>query len=467
MRCPAKILIVSASPILATGMGEVIRLIFGTLLDQYPGRYELFQVALFHSIPVAQPRWPVYPTRSVLDEKGQRWFALDDVDGQITFREVVSKLRPEIVFAFNDPQKVLHLCAPPETRQYKLILYVNFDGFPFPPHQAPILNQADVVCTMSKFSKRVARSCLTAINPSKLDHMYSPADTARFEPVTQTEKIGIRSRLLPDWMPRDAFLLGWVGRNQWRKQVWLPYCVIHHLRRGDYLICDGCGRVSVPCLNPALRSRDRQKEAGRGSMDPPRSAVCKHCSSTSLQMARPLANIFLWIHMPDEPALQDWDRSLLENLYEVKPGSDLHYTDGFNVENFKNPREMPLLYQILDCFLYLSGGEGFGLPPWEAMCSGLPVIYTNYSSHAEYLNEANAGLAVGGVLQPETKTCIWRMIADIPQVIESVRRLYFDRDLREDLGFNGRAFVEQYTPQIQVERWRRIFEKLISRSSAD
>jgi len=31
-------------------------------------------------------------------------------------------------------------------------------------------------------------------------------------------------------------------------------------------------------------------------------------------------------------------------------------------------------------FLFPSNGEGYGLPPREAMCTGLPVIMTNWSS---------------------------------------------------------------------------------------
>jgi len=126
---------------------------------------------------------------------------------------------------------------------------------------------------------------------------------------------------------------------------------------------------------------------------------------------------------------------------------------------------VPTLYNLWDCLLYHSGGEGFGLPAWEAMCAGIPTIYTNYSAHAEFLGKANAGLAVGGILQPEPKNCIWRMIADLPEVIEAVRRLYFDRKLATLLGSNGRAFVQNYTPEVIVEKWHKIFQSLAARDA--
>jgi hypothetical protein len=96
------------------------------------------------------------------------------------------------------------------------------------------------------------------------------------------------------------------------------------------------------------------------------------------------------------------------------------------------------------------------------MCAGLPAVYTNYSAHGELLRKANAGIGVGGVLQPEHQNRVWRMIADLAQVIEAVRRLYFNRQLAAELGANGRAFVQNYRPEIVVEKWHQVFQQLIS-----
>ncbi len=139
------------------------------------------------------------------------------------------------------------------------------------------------------------------------------------------------------------------------------------------------------------------------------------------------------------------------------------------LSNYKNrdimavlaPEDLPMLYRIWDCLLHLSGGEGFGLPAWEAMCAALPVVYTNYSAHGEFLRRGKAGLPVSGILQPEPKTCIWRMVADVPQAIEAVRRLYFDRKLARELGANGRRFADGFGIQTQVDAWHATFERLV------
>src|SRR5437660_1727640 len=443
-----KILIITESPILPTGMAEVIRLIFAALLDKYPDQYEFHQVGLFHSYAVTKPRWPVYPTKGGKDKDGRLFFLTDDLNGQRTFQEISPKLKPDIVFAHNDPQRILYLCTPPAQRLNKLLLYVNFDGLPFPPDQGPILNNADLIVTLSAFSKRIVLSCLPTITPDKVHYLYSPADIARFRPLSESAKMELRNRALPQWMRSSAFLLGWIGRNQWRKQIWILYSVIRYLRTGDYLVCHDCGRVSLRRRGALPSQRIHESCGNPQSEDRPRSEVCSGCGSARFEKAAPVSDVFLWIHMPDEPS-QDWDKSWLERQFDLRPGRDIHYTEGHKVETCRTPSDMPALYQLWDCLLYLSGGEGFGMPAWEAMCSALPVIYTNYSSHAEFLTKANASLPVGGMLQPEKRTCIWRMVADVSQAIEAVRKIYFDRELGKTLGSNGRSFVQQYTPEIQ------------------
>jgi hypothetical protein len=288
-----KILIVGASPILPTGMAEVIRLIFETLLDRYPGEYELHHLGLFHSHTVTTPKWPVYPTRGGRDKDGQLFFLIEDSEGQRTFRELLPKIQPDIVFAHNDPQRVLHLCLEPGQRSYKLILYLNFDGLPFPPDHGPLLARSDLIVTMSEFSKRVVLTCLPMVSASKVDYMYSPADVVRFRPVSENEKLELRIRILPKWIPHDAFLVGWIGRNQWRKQVWLLYSVIHHVRAGGYLVCHDCGRVSLPLPKPLPSRRADELDEDTESQGDAQRAVCGHCRSTGIEKAAPFSDVFL------------------------------------------------------------------------------------------------------------------------------------------------------------------------------
>lgn len=53
-------------------------------------------------------------------------------------------------------------------------------------------------------------------------------------------------------------------------------------------------------------------------------------------------------------------------------------------------QEMYDLYCNADCLVHPSHGEGIGMPILEAAGTGLPVIFTNWSSPAEYLDESNS-----------------------------------------------------------------------------
>lgn len=466
MNTKTKILIVTDSHILPTGLAETTRLLFGTLLELYPNDYDVCQIGLFHCYAVTEPKWPIYSTALLRDAGGRTSFDPTDRYAQKTFFKLLSKIRPDIVFGFGDPDRVLHLCQEPQKRSYRLVLYLNFDGLPVRPSLGKALNNADLVITMSEFSKEIVRRFLPDVAAEKLSNLYSPADTQRFSAVPKEATSELRTEFFPSWMPRNAFVLGWVGRNQWRKQVWLLYKTIYYLRNGHYLLCTDCGRVTPFNWDPSQKFRDLNSPLALESPPGYRFDICSHCASDRVKEAQPLGDLFLWLHMAEEPE-QDWTLSWLEEQFDARAGRDLHYTPGYEHKGALSPTDIPTLYNLWDCLLFLSGGEGFGIPAWEAMCSGLPVIYTNYSAHAEFLNRANAGLAVGGIFQPEAKTCVWRMIADLSQTIEAIRRLYFDRKLCALLGLNGRAFVQDYVPNIIVEKWHRILQGVVSANGKD
>ena len=456
-----KILTVADSPALLTGKAEAVGLIFGNLTKRWADCYEISQIALLHTPGLTQSEWTIHRTRIEGQNGGKRQFAQADLNGQETFAEVVKVFRPDIVFAINEPGKLVFLCAPPGERPYQVILLLPFDGFPVSPRTGQLLNEADLILVPSDFSKQVITACLPDVDAARVATLYCPVDTDRFQPASREEKAELRQDLLPPWMPRDAFILGCTGRNTWAKQIWTLYKTVSCLRKGNYAVCSACGKSSLIDQNVPDSGRVQIGDPGACSRPEVGSESCPHCGFPNIAPAKPLNDVFLWLHTPLDDAHSAWPVQLLENQFDVRPGRDVHYTEGYGVRSPLAPENMPYLYQLWDCLLYLSGGEGLALSAWEAMSCGIPVVYTNYSAQGEIVGRANGGLPVGGTLQPEPKCGAFRMVADVSQAIDAVRKLYFDPDLRQKLGLNGRQFAEQHGAHVQAERWHEMFQQVL------
>jgi glycosyltransferase involved in cell wall biosynthesis len=97
---------------------------------------------------------------------------------------------------------------------------------------------------------------------------------------------------------------------------------------------------------------------------------------------------------------------------------------------------MPMIYSGATAFAFPSLYEGFGLPPLEAMACGVPVVVSNSSSLPEVVGDA------GIYVEP----------LDADAISESMRQLFEDRPLAEDLSRRGIIRAADFT-------WRRTAEE--------
>jgi glycosyltransferase involved in cell wall biosynthesis len=93
--------------------------------------------------------------------------------------------------------------------------------------------------------------------------------------------------------------------------------------------------------------------------------------------------------------------------------------------------DLPALYTLADLLAFPSFYEGFGLPVLEAMACGTPVICADNSSLPEVAGEA--ALMVGA--------------GDTEALVEGMRRLLADEELRRQLVQRGLAQVRNFTWQ--------------------
>ena len=91
--------------------------------------------------------------------------------------------------------------------------------------------------------------------------------------------------------------------------------------------------------------------------------------------------------------------------------------------------ELPRLYAQADLFLFASLGEGFGLPPLEAMACGTAVVTSSISSLPEVCGPA------AWYVEP----------TDEERIFEAARRLLGEPELRAEFVQKGRERARQYT----------------------
>lgn len=68
----------------------------------------------------------------------------------------------------------------------------------------------------------------------------------------------------------------------------------------------------------------------------------------------------------------------------------IQFPDGVNIkiiDEFSTIEQVQNYYASADAFIFPSRGEGFGLPPLEAMATGIPTIFADNTGMSEYAND--------------------------------------------------------------------------------
>lgn len=129
-------------------------------------------------------------------------------------------------------------------------------------------------------------------------------------------------------------------------------------------------------------------------------------------------------------------------------------------------REVYELESVCDCFVSLHRSEGFGFAIAECMYLGKPVISTDWSATAEFIDETN-GCPVHCRLVtldrnhgPYAKGQIWAE-PDCDHAAEWMRRLAGDHALARQLGAAARATIEERFASAGIgARYRRRLEAI-------
>lgn len=464
-----KILISTFSAGLHSGLSETTRNIFIPLLEKYKDKYEIHQLGYHHFGPMKEPvPWPIYPTKVV---QGPQGLMPDHEDqyGQKSFDEIVAKLNPDICFGYGDMWHFDHMLHSPLRNTYRLLTYYTIDGQPYYGHlNADMstdwgnkLSKADQIVVLSHFGKEVLQRGNKELADKDIKVMYHPLDMRRYPVLNTEQRDKIRLKLIPKNLSNDIFLCGWLGKNQFRKQNHKLWEIAHYIIYGDYIECLDCKEITVKEWNHSTRqSKDPDKYIGELDKitlydESYRYQHCWYCKSKNIVPGVPNDKFYMWFHMgKDEPG---YNADLHERMWNLQ--NKCLFTNNLRGLSGIKQQDVALILGAWDCMLYPSGGEGFSNPSAECMAAGTPIVYSNYSSHAEF--SKFGGLRVRCSYQPEIIHGIQRAVVDTGHAVKQLLYLIRNPDERKKLGLRGRSHISQFNIPHMVDSWDNILTDMM------
>lgn len=107
---------------------------------------------------------------------------------------------------------------------------------------------------------------------------------------------------------------------------------------------------------------------------------------------------------------------------------------------------LPALYRHALLFAYPTWAEGFGMPPLEAMASGVPVVTSRTTALPEVVGDA------GLLVDPDDSTAL----------AAALRRLLDEKDLRETLSNLGLAQAQRFQWQRSAQTVAQVYHDLLT-----
>ena len=402
-----RILMMSDSPLLHTGMGVVFREIALGLIAT--GKYEVIGLGWGHNgFPHNLP-FQILPASS--RDFGKDGHPQAGIPG---FAQTVDMVKPDVVWALGDSWMLNWINDVPNRKNFKYIQYMPIDGDPVPSDWVPWIEHADKLVLYSQYGVREVAKAAPHIKPAMIYHGTHPE---RYFPIPPEAKAEVKSKI-SYWtvtgdnqvgqvagLPADSFVIGTVARNQPRKNF-------------DKII----------------------KAFSVFSKDKP--------------------DVRLWLHT----AVQDAAYNLPKLAYMYGCGDKVCFTPNYNLTRGLSEQDMNLLMNIFDVHLLPTQGEGFGIPILETMSCGVPQIVTDYTAHVEWCKDSSILIPVTplddfitGIPHP-----VERAIPKVTEIIKALEAMYKNKGLRETLSKNARAVAEKMTWEATIPQWDRVIQEVIS-----
>lgn len=330
---------------------------------------------------------------------------VDDIYGVNKLPTLMEKMQPNIVFFLNDPWIIHRYLESFKSKGLnrvtaKYVGYYPTDAGPLKKEWADSMNELDAQVCYSNYAERVILEANENNRPDNLYQVYHGVDTKTFKPMNQQIA---RARLN---IPLDAFVVGMVARNQYRKRF----------------------DIMVKGFAEFAKGKNPEK--------------------TKLYLHAALDDVgFDLIDLCDQ-------FNILPNLIVTK---DLTPAKGVSEQKLNE------IYNSFDVNCLISLGDGFGLPVAESMATGCPQLVSDHSCLKE-LVDGHGGLTVktSEWILNTSGINTWGGVSDPSHLAAQLEKLYKSKDLRIKLSEDAYNFIrqEKFTWDYAANEFNNIFRKL-------
>lgn len=267
------------------------------------------------------------------------------------------------------------------------------------------LNELDAVAVWTRYAaeelKRGGYEGDPVVTPLGVDHHL-------FQP---TPKDKARDSMLPPYIPRDAFVIGAMGRNQPRKRL----------------------DLTVRYFAKFIDKFDAE-------------------------------DAYLYLHVAPTGEKECNLRALVQ-YYGIPKGRVVVARPSVG---YGDPEEsLPLVYSSFDMFVTMTQGEGWGLPVIEAMACGVPCIVPDWSALGDWPGESVIKIpctstALNAPLNGEAYT-----IGGVPDenaFVTAMGRMYQHPEVRKEFSRSGLAKADEFSWQRTGVLFREFLEQAIGES---
>jgi len=412
LRRPTRILFVGDDPRLQTGFGHVVKHV-ASFFASY-SQYEVACLGWYQPIDWNTGTYyenltelKIYNTdRDTADQFGQR-----------TYAKVFKEYQPDIVWAIGDCWMIEHILHHRKFsgNNYKLVVYVPIDGYPYPARHTDTLKRADVVVAYGQYGKEIIEQTTPALS-GEVYAIPHPIDMSVFKPVEDCDE---RQELEKNVGFNKKKVLVSISRNHSRKDLSKTIEAFAKARLAS-TTCYKCGLMAW----------------GSDCFD-----TCPNCGHMGSYFVGEKHDLYLYVHCAAMDA--GCDISKVAEFFCVDKYMMLPV--GLTVGVGTSEEFVSQVMKVGFAYLSTTRGEGFGIPLANALACGVPVIAPDFSAYTDFLkHDYNALLYPYESHYIESDSGIGRIVASSKDAAVAIDRLYYD------------------DPNVLSNRWRIPLESVMS-----